>query len=298
MPKIAYINHKLYPSSRVRIEQVNEIIDEYMAAGYTMTVRQIFYCLVTRDLLGNTKENYKSLGNTICKGREAGLIDWTAIEDRTRNLASNSHWDSPGDIVDACAGQFQLDKWNRQKWRPEVYIEKDALAGVISKCCGELDVPYFSCRGYTSASAIWRAGQRLKGYIAAGQTPVIFHMGDHDPSGLDMTRDIRERLSLFAEEPILVERIALNMDQIEARNPPPNPAKPKDARYEAYKREFGPSCWELDALDPPTLCALIEEAVYNIRDEEKWSCEVDSEGVHRDDLQKVADNWDNIVEDL
>lgn len=298
MPKIRYVKHKFYPASRVRIQQVNEIIDEYTAAGYIMTVRQIFYCLVTRDLLGNTKENYKSLGNTICKGREAGLIDWNAVEDRTRNLASNSHWDDPSDIVDACASQFRLDKWARQKWRPEIFIEKDALAGVISKCCGELDVPYFSCRGYTSASAMWRAGQRLQGYIAAGQTPIIFHMGDHDPSGLDMTRDIQERLSLFAGEPILVKRTALNMDQIEARNPPPNPAKPKDARYEEYKREFGSSCWELDALDPPTLCALIEEAVAKVRDEEKWSHDLGTEHTQRADLKKVADNWTNIVENL
>jgi hypothetical protein len=88
------------------------------------------------------------------------------------------------------------------------------------------------------------------------------------------------------------------MDQIEALNPPPNPAKPSDARYEAYKREFGPNCWELDALDPPTLCALIKEAVYDILDEEKWSCEIESEQAHRDNLQMVADDWTNIIEGL
>ncbi len=108
--------------------------------------------------------------------------------------------------------------------------------------CEELDVPYFSCRGYTSQSEMWAAAQRLLGYIWAKQRQhvTILHFGDHDPSGIDMTRDIRERLSLFCGgEGFAVRRIALNMDQVRQYDPPPNPAKLTDTRVDAYLRKYG-----------------------------------------------------------
>ena len=110
--------------------------------------------------------------------------------DRTRELRTLSHWDDPSSIVEACSKQFNLDLWDKQPFRPEVWIEKDALVGVFERVCRELDVPLFSCRGYTSQSEMWVAGQRMLQYKRNKQTPVIFHFGDHDPSGKDMSRDI------------------------------------------------------------------------------------------------------------
>ena len=165
----------------------------------------------------------------MCDGRLAGLIDWNRIVDRTRNLEGNSHWGNPGEIMRSAAHSFRLDKWANQPYRVECWIEKDALRGVIAGVCNELDIPHFSCRGYTSISEMWVAARRLQHWIARGQTPVILHLGDHDPSGVDMTRDIFDRLQTFmggAE----VKRLALNWDQVEMYNPPPNPAKLTDSR--------------------------------------------------------------------
>lgn len=295
MPRIAYYNHSFRAETRARIDQANEIIAEYQNAGYKLTLRQLYYQFVARDLLANHDRNYKKLGDTISRAREAGLIDWNAIEDRTRNLRSNSHWDHPADIIEACASQFQLDKWERQKHRVEVWIEKDALVGVIQSVCEAHDVAYFSCRGYTSASEMWRAGRRLARYAQNGQKPVVLHLGDHDPSGIDMTRDIRDRLSVFARQNIEVKRIALNMAQILELSPPPNPAKPNDARYDSYVDEYGEHCWELDALDPPQMAAIVEQHILALRNENLWNEDISEEHGHRLDLRLVADRWEGAV---
>jgi hypothetical protein len=259
----------------------------------------------------------------------AGLIDWEAIVDRTRNLKANSHWDSPGDIVSACARQFQHDKWAKQPRRAEVWIEKDALAGVFADVCGRLDVPYFSCRGYTSQSEMWVAARRIEEYIKAGQSVVIFHFGDHDPSGIDMSRDIKDRLNTFvvgdlgqkikdapeeatvkewfkmfeekwglAGRPLEVKRVALNRDQIEEYNPPPNPAKATDARFAAYQREHGDESWELDALNPTTLAGLVEENVLSVRDGALWEEAEEREGEARRKLGAAASDWDSLTGSL
>ena len=88
-----------------------------------------------------------------------------------------------------------------------------------------LRVPYFACRGYVSQSESFAAGVRFADHFRRRQTPIVFHLGDHDPSGIDMTRDNADRLHLFAGQRVEVRRLALNMEQIEEFNPPPNPAK-------------------------------------------------------------------------
>ena len=289
MPKHQYIEKKFAQTSIDVIEHANQIIDTYLQQGYKLTLRQVYYQFVARGLLPeNTMQQYKRLGSIINDARLAGLIDWDAIEDRTRSLRSNSHWDSPGDIVDACARQFQYDKWLSQEYRPEVFIEKDALVGVIEGVCRELDVSYFSCRGYTSQSEMWAAGQRLLGYIDKGQTPVVLHLGDHDPSGIDMSRDIRDRLKLFVGDDIEVKRLALNFDPVQQYSPPPNFAKQDDSRYKSYKADYGEESWELDALEPSVLTDLIQDAVQELRDDEKWEEEVAKEEEARQRLKDIA----------
>ncbi len=278
------------------ILKANEIIAEYAAEGFDLTLRQLYYQFVARDLISNKQSEYKRLGSVINDARLAGLLDWDAIVDRTRNMQKNSHWKTPADIVDTCARSYAIDKWARQDMRPEVWIEKDALVGVISGVCEELDVPYFSCRGYNSQSEMWSAGRRLRKWAKfKGQIPIIFHLGDHDPSGIDMTRDITDRLELFMGG-LKVDRLALNMDQVEEHGPPPNPAKLTDTRCDAYIAQFGGNSWELDALDPRTLEDTIRRAVLAVRDEDLWDEAVEEEQEARRLLAVVADDWDGVQE--
>ena len=301
MPRITYQERNFqYESLRV-IDEANLIIDEYGRQGFDLTLRQLYYQFVVRDLIPNTDRSYKRLGSIINDARMAGLIDWDSIVDRTRMLRQLSHWDEPSEIVYGGAEQFQVDMWEGQAYRPECWIENDALIGVITDVCEKFDVPYFSCRGYTSQSEMWSASQRLIEYCRNIQIPVIIHLGDHDPSGIDMTRDIQDRLALFMthdgnELPVNVIRLALNMDQVEEYDPPPNPAKVTDSRSKGYRAEFGDSSWELDALEPSVMEELIEGTIKGLVDDEAWEEQQRKKDEGRRILLSVAENWKKVVE--
>jgi hypothetical protein len=282
------------PAALARIEQANEIIEEYSAAGYVLTLRQLYYQFVSRDLIKNTEREYKNLGNLISKGRLAGMIDWRAIEDRTRSLRYLPSWDSPAEIVRSSANQYHVDMWEGQDRRPEVWIEKEALAGVIAPICRELDVAYFACKGYVSQSEQWEAGVRIRQRVAQyDQDTVILHLGDHDPSGMDMTRDNDDRLSMFSWEDVEVRRLALNMDQIEQYNPPPNPAKTTDARAASYIAHYGESSWELDALEPSVMVDMIRTEIESLIDPEIMHHQEMKQTNGRRELRVVADQMEN-----
>lgn len=272
---------------------VNQVIDEYSAQGYELTLRQAYYQLVARGYIPNNERSYKNIGNLINDGRLAGLIDWSSITDRTRNIRYNSHWDTPADVINSARYSYQLNKWDGQPNYVEVWVEKDALVDIVSQVCRPLDVPYFSCRGYTSQSEMWTAAQRF--CLQSGREQrIIIHLGDHDPSGIDMTRDIQERLYLFDAD-VYVKRVALTMDQITTYNPPPNPAKLSDSRCGKYIKEYGYESWELDALEPNVITDLIKNEVTAYRDEDVYRdvCVRESRG--KDELRMLCNHYDVAV---
>jgi hypothetical protein len=298
VPKICYVERKFSEASLAIIEKANEIIESMLAQGFDLTLRQLYYQFVSKDLIPNTERSYKNLGSIVNDARLAGLIDWDAISDRTRSLRQNSHWSNPAEIIKGAADSYKIDMWARQKYRPEVWIEKDALVGVIEGVCRREDVPYFSCRGYTSQSEMWAGAMRLKVWAEEQeQTPIIFHLGDHDPSGKDMTRDVTDRIALFMGG-VRLERLALNMDQIETYHPPPNPAKITDSRATAYIQEFGNSSWELDALEPRVIVALIQRNIDRLKNKKIWAEDRARWENERALLQKASKHWHRIAEQL
>ena len=295
--KECFVTRRFLGDSLKRIEQANKIIEEYQEQGFTLTLRQLYYQHVARDLLPNQQKEYNNLGSLISKARLAGLVDWSSIEDRSRYLRRLSAWDTPFSILDSVAHQFRMERWADQPKRVEVWIEKEALVGVIEPICNKWHVPFFACKGYTSQSSQYLAGQRMQGYQAQGQKAIILHLGDHDPSGIDMTRDNSARVNLFANyEHVELDRLALNMDQVRQYKPPKNPAKETDSRYDDYAKEYGKSCWELDALEPKVIAKLIEKKIKKHLDMRAWEDKVDEENVHRENLQTLANNFSTIVE--
>ena len=287
MPKIEYVPHKFYGAQRQLVDAANRVIEDYVAQGYVLTLRQLFYRLVTMNTIPNTQRDYKRLGALMTAARLAGETDWEAMEDITRNLRQVRNWKNPKDAVLWLADQYHTDMWANQPYRVEVWIEKDALSGVFSLACARLDVPFFSCRGYSSASEMWRAAMRLQRHKHNGQEPIIFHFGDHDPSGIDMTRDIDDRLVTF-ETVLEMDRRALNIDQVKKFKLPPNPARQTDARYRAYKAKFGTKSWELDALEPSILAGMVERAVLEYRDEKLWKIAARRENCEQKKIRKLA----------
>ena len=295
---IAYETGRLGAVATERIQTANEIIAEYEQQGFVLTLRQLFYQFVARLLIENSEREYKRLGKVIAKGRMLGLISWEAITDRTRYLRDLAHWDSPESMLGACAEQFRLRKWERQPSYCEVWIEKDALIGVIEGTCEELDVPYLACRGYASASEVWRAGHhRFRQKLQDGKDCTVFYLGDHDPSGLDMTRDIQDRLNTFTGVAggVSVKRLALNAEQIKEHEPPPNPTKMSDSRSGSYVAKFGRTCWELDALEPAVIAHLVRKEVLAIRDGEAWGQACADEASARRDLGLIEANFSKAV---
>jgi hypothetical protein len=292
MPCIAYVPKTFSPRIQEAIDSANEIIAEYQADGYQLTLRQLYYQFVSRGLLPNKKQSYDNLGTWISDARLAGQIDWKAIEDRTRNVRYNNHWENPSDLLNWAADEYGFDLWENQPERVEIWVEKEALAGVIERPSREWDVSWFCCRGYVSQSEMWRAALRLMRYQRSFQDVTVIHLGDHDPSGIDMTRDIKTKLGLFGVSPVNVERIALNMDQIEELQPPPAPAKVSDSRFESYAEQFGTQSWELDALDPAYLNRIITNAIQDHCDIAKLEDERNRQDEERDRIREIAEEWE------
>lgn len=291
MPKIAYIHKRFSPAVQAAIDQAGAIIDQYRAQGFVLTLRQLYYQFVSRGLLDNRDRNYKNLGNWISDARLAGLIDWDSIEDRGRNLRANNHWDDPEDLVKWAADGYGFNTWRNQPERVEVWVEKEALAGVIQIPSDKWDVPWFCCKGYVSQSELWRAAQRfLSHYRFSGQETTIIYLGDHDPSGMDIDRAIRDSMKVFGLYNVSIERIALHMSQIEQYSPPPNPTKLTDARAKQYVPKYGYESWELDALEPRVLTDLINKAIEAHCDTEMLETAREQQDDERDQIRGLVEH--------
>ena len=274
-----------------QIDRINAIIEEYLDAGYTLTVRQLYYQLVARDIIPNNEKSYKQTTSIVNDARIAGLIDWDAIEDRTRSFEQRSRWNKPQDILTASARQYHTDPWATQEKRLFLVVEKEALVGVFSRVCHEFDVPLLAARGYPSASVV-RDFAKREIEQSDGKDVVILHFGDHDPSGIDMTRDLEERFELFGwNGEFTLKRMALNLDQIEELKPPPNPAKTTDARFVKYRQRFGDKSWELDALPPTVLSEMARNEILTHVDARAWDKWASGVEKARKKMLKLVEQW-------
>lgn len=277
------------------IEIVNSILEEYERQGYDLTLRQLYYQLVSRDIISNSQRSYTRLGSIVNKGRMAGLIDWDMIVDRGRSTVQNQHWENPGEIIKVAARSFKIDKWRDQPVHIEVMVEKQALEGVLIPVCRELDISFTANKGYSSQIFMYRKGKFLSGKVDDGKHVHILYLGDHDPSGLDMDRDVLDRMEIFSGcfgSMISLHRLALTWDQIEEFQPPPNPDKITDSRAGPYIRKYGDESWELDAVEPRTLAKLVKDFVSDYRDPILWEDSIKKEEEQREELIKIAERYE------
>lgn len=298
MAKIAYKTIKFTAERLEAINFVANLVEEYAREKIRATARTIYYQLVTINMVTNEPKSYQWVTSLINDARLAGLIDWDHIVDMTREVDEPSQWDDPAEAMDSLAYWYRVPKWDNQEFYPVVLIEKDALKGVMAHTCRSYQVPLLSCRGYPSQTVMQDLATRLGHRVDSGQTPVVLYFGDHDPSGLNMTPDIEGRLEMFIGEGVEVKRMALNMDQVELYNPPPNPAKINDPRAKEYLRVHGPKSWELDALKPAVLRELLEVELYGLRDDGKYEEALEQEREGQRQLNLVKDNWERTIEYL
>jgi hypothetical protein len=264
------------------VAHANTIAREYRLQGLRLTLRQLYYQFVARGLTANGQKVYKRIGAAMTSARLAGDFDVELIEDRGRSISDGGYGWSVLDVEEGLhiAAETVQDipdehifaaRWEGQRRFVSVWVEKKALSGVFQRPCLDLGVSLFPCAGYPSVSALYaflQAVRSAKRAHAGLEEVVVLYFGDHDPDGWEIPRSAARNLATLNDTygvvdlPIRFERVALNMDQIEAFDPPPFPAKVTSSRYQRYVQEHGTNdAWELDALDPGELQRLIRDEV-------------------------------------
>ena len=271
------------------VAAVNNVIGQYRMA---LTLRQIYYRLVAGGLIPNRRTSYNGLSAQLVTARENGDVDEAQIVDRSRSINDNS-FDSPADFLDAveytAREKFMSRFWATQGKYVEIWVEKDALSQVLSGAIRDFNTVVCPSRGYSSFSYIKDAANRFNRHTADLDEAqvVILHFTDHDPSGIDMSRDLQARFSSYSSVDVQVKRIALTSEQVEQFNLLPNPTKLSDSRSPAYEARFGSECWELDAIPPDQLVRIVQEAVEEERtDPDAWDEAVEKEAEVRKDIRK------------
>jgi len=277
-------------ANKERLEVINGIIEEYNSQNYRLTLRQLYYQLVSRDVIPNKTEEYAKLSIILGKGRMAGYVDWDSIEDRIRRPYI-PYWvhDIPAAMNDIIK-QYRLDRQQDQDCYIEVWVEKDALSGVLKRVTSEYHINLMVNRGYSSITAMHDAYNRFARADRMGQSGVILYLGDHDPSGVDMVRDISTRLTEFGVD-VEVDHIALTDEQISKYNPPPNPAKVSDPRAKDYIAKYGNTSWEVDALRPDVLHKLVVSSIESRIDMNLFDGQKQKEREHIEKLKELQEKF-------
>lgn len=257
-------------ASRTRLTVIGKLIEEYSKDGITLTLRQLFYRLVAAEVVLNTHREYKNLGELLSKARLAGLVDWEAIEDRARRAVEWQSFDNIQECASQAANGFTLERWKDQPTYVELWCEKDALSSVLRPICDELFATLMINRGYSSSSAMYEARQRIE-RKRDGRDVEIIYLGDFDPSGEDMVRDIRDRLDTFQVEDVNVTKLALNLDQVAKWKLPHNSAKMSDSRAGAFVAKHGKKSYEVDAIPPRDLQKMVRRAIQQHMDMELYN---------------------------
>ena len=277
------------------VEATRKILSEY---GYALTLRQIFYRLVSNYGLSNTGATYRYLSRILVNARENGIIPVNSIIDRSRSIIPSydnddgdpdDYFDLEIESIEDMALSYSMSMWDNQDYYIEVWVEKDALSQVVSRVARDFKVVVAPSRGYSSFSYLYDAVKRFKS-VDSEKNRLVLHFGDHDPSGIDMSRDLEERLNNYGANIELV-RVALTYDQVKQYKLSPNPTKTADPRSNGYISMFGSECWELDALPPNVLQKLVSDSIQSYIDKDKWEAKEDEIEDNRQIIQDKVDEF-------
>jgi hypothetical protein len=381
MVKEAFRNWQPNDDTRLLLDGIVGIVEEYWSQGIAMTVRQVHYQCVSRHVkmvyvppknrrhkqvivFENTPQNYAMVSRLLSLAREAGMVDWRAIVDRVRSQSMNAEFEDLGGLVQSAEKAYRLPRWKDQKVYIEVVSEKDALSSSFKPTCEKLHVRLVIDRGFGSTTAVHDMAMRFRQKSKEGYKCVLIYFGDHDPSGLNMPKDIKLRfiryglnaVGLEDEEDISDEaklykekdkrleflvgqrlrrmmelqgvdsveklkpemrmaaeahaqvtldedpevqlvRIGLTKRQVDQYNPPPNKLNPDDSREPKYNERYGSESWELDALPPEVLSDLLENAIKQHLDEDKYRKWLKKEEQDKKKLRKIARKGGLVLKD-
>ena len=234
-----------------------ETAREVLQADHPMTVRQVYYQLVSRQVIENNRSSYQAVSNALVDARKEDIIPWEWIEDRIRRPRTVSMWEDLQDFGATVISAYRRDVWAGQEGLVEVWLEKDALSGIFEEVLRPYGVTLNVGRGYDGWDSIHNAAERYQDW---GEAVTVLYFGDFDPSGEDMARSLRERLAFFAVKPEII-KCALTLGDIERYQLPPDFTKTTDTRRAAFVAKWGDVAVELDALPSDVLRGRLETEV-------------------------------------
>ena len=262
------------------------IQNEFLVQEPPMTVRQVFYRMSSMGVVDKTEAGYRRVQRALVAMRREGAVPYGWIADNSRQVHAVSTWDSVSAILRAAAQGYARDLWKTQLERVHLWIEKDALAGVIRKVTDNYRVPLYVARGYSSLSYLHDAAGDIR---AAGRPVVIYHLSDFDASGKDAARAIRESLrDDFDLSEFTFHELAVTAEQVEEWDLQTRPAKESDPR----SKNWGSVAVELDAISPDTLRGLVAEAIERHIDWSGWDACVDREAKESAELRQLIEALD------
>jgi len=227
-----------------------------LAAHNPMTVRQVYYQLISRQVIENNRSQYQAVSNALVWARQEGFIPWVWIEDRLRRPRAVSMWDDLGNFGNDVLSAYRRNVWTNQPYYLEVWLEKDALSGIFEGVLDPYGVTLNVGRGYDGWDSIHNASRRF----GDGDGKAILYFGDFDPSGEDMVRSLKERLNFFGCKPEIA-KCALTLDDVQRYNLPSDFTKASDTRQKAFVAKYGDLAVELDALPVNVLQSRIASEI-------------------------------------
>jgi hypothetical protein len=258
-----------------------------------MTVRQVFYQLESSGVVEKTEGGYRQVQAQVLKMRREGLLPWNFITDGTRWMRKPASYADIGEYVDLVSRSYRRDLWGEQGVRIEVWLEKDALADLVSDVTDQWDVALMVSRGQSSATFLHAAAKSAEhAWNVAEVETYIYALYDFDGGGMRAAHTVEHELPTHAPEaPIHFERLAVTEDQIYDWDLPTRPAKKTDPEAAKFAAEYGGEAVELDAIDPTQLKGLVEKAILSHVDQHAWTVEKTVEAEERQGLRALAERW-------
>lgn len=259
------------------IEHSKNILDN---SENKLTLRALFYKLVSKNLLLNNKNNYTKLSRIINNARWKNLLPFDCIEDRIRTNIFPTFYEDVEDLIQTAIQSYETDIWEKQNNYIEILAEKDTLITLFEPIARKYKINLSVCKGYNSLTEIYKLSERFKD--KNNKTHYILYIGDLDPSGLDMDRDIKSRLEKLNTYPTFI-RVALNINDVKKYSLLPNRIKKQDPRAKKYPYT---DCWEIDALDPTTLQMILVSRIKELIDSKQWEIDKKIELENKNKIRK------------
>jgi len=268
--------------SQTILAQVQSILDEY---DYPLSLRQIYYQLVSRQIIENVESEYRKLSRLTVIGRDDQILDEEKFTDRLRQIEQPNTWTDLTDFMESVRRSYRRDYWIDQPSHIEIWLEKDALRGVVEPVTNKYGVPLLVVRGQVSRTAIYQAYQRFS--EQTDKECYLYYFGDFDPSGITIYESFVNRLRGFngSNLDITFNRVALTQEQIDRYNLPPAPAKKTDPNTSKFIGQHGDNVAELDALPPDVLIELVQQSIVQHIDMDIWDKSASIEQQETEQLQ-------------